>query len=75
MTEKTRYSIQFDKVVEALRDYHDLVLDKFPEFDGNSCDSEQLCIRCQTSGCITQKIINARDILAALEKEISNGNE
>lgn len=67
MTERTRYciQIQFNKVVEALRPFAAIAkeLDRINHEDDSTC----------TWRLSAKDIRLARDVLAALDKEISNG--
>ena len=50
-------------LIEALKDYHELICEKFREFVVGECRDSALCPKCQSNGCINLKIRNAEKAL------------
>lgn len=55
---------QFEALIDALKDWLAFAGEELSEFDLEECESEKLCPKCESSGCINLKIRNARKALA-----------
>lgn len=61
----TDHAKEVAALVAALKGWLAFAEEELGEFDLEECESEKLCPKCESSGCINLKIRNAR---AALER-------
>lgn len=54
------------EVVDALEGWLAFAEEELGEFDIEECESEKLCPKCESSGCINLKIRNTREALAKI---------